>query len=79
MNSAVSNAPSPNERQRLAVRARPANSPVMNQQWRALLFLHREYPLAAASATLPQGLQVDTFDEKGRITDDSAVVPPPRA
>ena len=46
-------ASSPNERQRLAVRARPATRPVMYQQWRDLLFLHWEYSVAAIQATLP--------------------------
>ena len=57
-------ASSPNEQQRLAVRARPAGQPVMYQQWRDLLFLHWEYPVAAIEATLPQGLHVDTFTGK---------------
>ena len=48
----------PNEQERMAVRTRPAASPVMFMQWRDLLFLHWEYPVAAIQATLPDGLPV---------------------
>jgi uncharacterized protein YqjF (DUF2071 family) len=50
-------------RRQLIERQRPAGqSPVMFQQWLHLLFLH--WPLSAETVqmTLPQGLQVDTFD-----------------
>ena len=57
----------PDEAQRLAVRARPAGNPVMYQQWRDLLFLHWEYPAAAIQATLPEGLFVDTFGGKAYL------------
>lgn len=57
----------PNEQERMAVRTRPAASPVMFMQWRDLLFLHWEYPVAAIQATLPPGLQVDTFDGRAYL------------
>ncbi|MFN8391374.1 MAG: DUF2071 domain-containing protein [Bdellovibrionota bacterium] len=45
------------------LRERPTGrSPVGYQSWRDLLFLHWEYPAAVIQATLPPGLQVDTFD-----------------
>jgi len=59
--------PGPNVSQRLAARARPAGQPVMYQQWRDLLFLHWEYPVAAIQATLPDGLFADTFDGKAYL------------
>lgn len=57
----------PDEAQRLAARTRPLGIPVMYQQWRDLLFLHWEYPVAAIQATLPEGLFVDTFDGKAYL------------
>lgn len=39
----------------------------MFQQWREVLFLHWEYPVAAIQATLPEGLFVDTFDGKAYL------------
>ena len=60
-------APLPNEQERLATRARPAARAVMYQQWRDLLFLHWEYPVATIQATLPDGLQVDTFAGKAYL------------
>ena len=63
----MSPAPLPNERQRLAVRARPVGRPAMYQQWRDLLFLHWEYPLEAIQATLPKELHADTFAGKAYL------------
>ncbi len=57
----------PNEQERMAVRARPAARPVMFMQWRDLLFLHWEYPVAAIQATLPDGLHFDTFDGRAYL------------
>jgi uncharacterized protein len=59
--------PVPDVSQRLAARVRPAESPVMYQQWRDLLFLHWEYSAAAIQATLPEGLFVDTFGCKAYL------------
>lgn len=39
----------------------------MYQQWRDLLFLHWEYPVAAIQANLPDGLFVDTFAGKAYL------------
>ncbi len=39
----------------------------MYQQWRDLLFLHWEYPVAAIQATLPEGLHVDIFSGKAYL------------
>ena len=52
---------------RLAARERPAGDPVMYQQWRDLLFLHWECPMAHIQATLPDGLFVDQFAGKAYL------------
>lgn len=39
----------------------------MYQDWRDLLFLHWEYPVAAIQAKLPDGLFVDTFGGKAYL------------
>ncbi|MEY4688960.1 MAG: hypothetical protein RIR76_2983 [Verrucomicrobiota bacterium] len=44
-----------------AVPARPAGRPVMRQGWRDLLFLHWEVPVDVIRATLPYGLEPDTY------------------
>ncbi len=51
----------------MAVRTRPGARAVMEMQWRDLLFLHWEYPVAVIRATLPAGLQVDTFGGKAYL------------
>ena len=61
MTAADATPPIPEAAQRLAARELPAGSPVMFQQWRDLLFLHWEYPVATIQAMLPEGLFVDTF------------------
>ena len=50
-----------------AVPARPAGRPVMRQRWRDLLFLHWEVPVDAIRATLPAGLEPDTFDGRAYL------------
>lgn len=57
----------PEVSQRLAARLRPAQTAVMYQRWRDLLFLHWEYPAAAIQATLPEGLFVDAFGGKAYL------------
>lgn len=58
----------PNLSARLAVRDYPRDlTPVMDQKWRNLLFLHWEYDAEAIQKTLPQGLFVDTFEGKAYI------------
>jgi uncharacterized protein YqjF (DUF2071 family) len=46
---------------RLALRERPARTPVMFQRWEDLLFLHWEADPVALQRTLPPGLHVDLF------------------
>lgn len=48
--------------QRCALRQRPAARPIGYQRWNHLLFAHWTVDPAAAQATLPQGLFVDTFE-----------------
>jgi len=54
--------PAPTEEQRLSVRQKPAEAPVMFQSWADLLFLHWRWDPAEVQATLPPGLHVDTFE-----------------
>jgi uncharacterized protein YqjF (DUF2071 family) len=60
----------PTDSARLAARDYPKKNvmPVMEQQWRNLLFLHWEYDPQAIQQTLPEGLFVDTFDGKAYVT-----------
>lgn len=53
---------SPTIEQRLAERERPTSLPVMRQRWEDLLFLHWRFPVDEVQRSLPDGLQVDTFD-----------------
>lgn len=58
----------PTDATRLAARGYPKNSlPLMEQQWRDLLFLHWEYDPAVIQKTLPKGLFVDQFKGKAYI------------
>ncbi len=52
----------PTRAQRLVARERPARAAMMYQRWEQLLFLHWRCDAAQIAATLPAGLQVDTFD-----------------
>lgn len=53
---------------RLALRNKPLNqSVVMEQKWRDLLFIHWEIEPSDIQRTLPQGLYVDTFEEKAYV------------
>jgi uncharacterized protein YqjF (DUF2071 family) len=60
----------PTESARLAARDYPKRNalPIMEQQWRNLLFLHWEYDSALIQKTLPQGLFVDQFEGKAYVT-----------
>ena len=58
---------SPRLSQRLSARQRPAGSPAMFQSWHDLLFLHWAWDPAEIQATLPAGLQVDTFETRAWI------------
>lgn len=53
---------------RLAARQYPdQRSPMMEQTWRHLLFLHWEYDPAEIQKTLPPGLSVDLFEGKAYV------------
>jgi uncharacterized protein len=54
----------PTSQQRLAVRLRPEQSPVMFMRWEQLLFLHWSCEPAEVQRTLPPGLTVDTFNDR---------------
>jgi uncharacterized protein YqjF (DUF2071 family) len=58
----------PTIKQRLELRQSPLNEyPVMKHKWRNLLFLHWEYDAMYIQQNLPEGLFVDTFDNKAYI------------
>jgi len=57
----------PTFEQRLAVRNRPINRPVMKQRWAGLLFLHWQIDVDLIAARLPKGLHVDLYQEKAWI------------
>jgi uncharacterized protein YqjF (DUF2071 family) len=55
-------------KRQLIERQQPVRQPpVMYQRWKHLLFLHWSLPPQVIQSTLPQGLQVDTFDGKAWI------------
>jgi uncharacterized protein YqjF (DUF2071 family) len=54
--------PAPTDAERLAVRAPPAERPVMRQTWRHLAFLHWPVDPAAVAPLLPPGLDLDVHD-----------------
>ncbi len=47
---------------RLAMRVRPEGSPVMEQNWEQLLFLHWPVPVELLRAHIPASLEIDTFE-----------------
>jgi uncharacterized protein len=53
---------------RLEVRARPKDKPIMHQDWKDLLFLHWKYDPGEIQKTLPEGLFLDTFRGHGYLT-----------
>lgn len=59
----------PTDSARVAARDYPKRNalPVMEQQWRNLLFLHWEYDPELIQKTLPKGLFVDQFDGKAYV------------
>lgn len=58
----------PTSSSRLAVRDYPKDAtPLMDQKWRNLLFLHWEYDKDEIQRTLPAGLTVDTFQGKAYL------------
>ena len=61
----------PTMEERLLVRGRPKTKPVLQMQWKELLFLHWSWDAREIQATLPAGLFADTFDGKAWL----AIVP----
>ena len=57
----------PTDEQRLTERQQPSSAVVMKQDWSHLLFLHWEIDPAVIQATLPPGLNVDTYDGKANL------------
>ncbi len=52
---------------RISQALRPDGRPRGFQRWRHLLFLHWEAPVEAVQATLPRGLEVDTFEGRAFV------------
>jgi uncharacterized protein len=52
----------PTDQQRMALRERPTQPPVMYQSWQNLLFLHWVISPEQIQAKLPKGLTVDLFE-----------------
>lgn len=58
----------PTQAARLAMRDYPADrTPLMEHQWRNLLFLHWEFDPSVIQKTLPPGLYVDQFEDKAYV------------
>jgi uncharacterized protein len=58
----------PTNAQRLDLRQEPRSEfPVMKHKWRDILFLHWEADVLFLQRTLPEGLYVDTFDNKAYV------------
>ena len=53
--------------QRGALTRRPADSVVMHQEWRQLLFLHWEVAPDSLQVLLPPGLTVDLFEGRAYL------------
>jgi len=47
---------------RLAMRGRPSGSPILQQKWENLLFLHWPVDPALLRPLIPEALEIDTFD-----------------
>src|SRR5260221_7490601 len=50
------------ELERLAIRERPKEQPLMHQVWGKLLFMHWRIEERELRPLIPQGLEIDTFD-----------------
>jgi uncharacterized protein YqjF (DUF2071 family) len=55
------------ELDRLAMRARPAGSPVMQQNWEKLLFLHWPVDAGVVRPLVPAQLDLDLYDDRAWI------------
>jgi uncharacterized protein YqjF (DUF2071 family) len=53
--------------ERLAMRVRPEGTPVMEQVWEDLLFLHWPIEEALIRPLIPQDLEIDTFEDHAWI------------
>jgi uncharacterized protein YqjF (DUF2071 family) len=53
---------------RLAMRTRPEGTPVMEQNWENLLFLHWPIEPSVVRALVPEQLELDTFEGKAWIS-----------
>jgi uncharacterized protein YqjF (DUF2071 family) len=53
--------------QRLAMHKKPPSSPLMQQTWENLLFMHWPVPASELQAFIPAPLEVDTFDDTGWV------------
>lgn len=58
---------SPDSADRLRVRERPNGIPIMHQTWGKLLFVHWPVAPAALRRLVPQGLEIDTFEDRAWI------------
>ncbi len=58
---------SPDIANRLSIRKRPADSPIMYQSWGKLLFMHWQMPIKALRRLIPKPLVIDTFEGKAWI------------
>ncbi|HEX7070926.1 MAG TPA: DUF2071 domain-containing protein [Rhodothermales bacterium] len=52
---------------RLSIRTRPADRPVMHQVWDQLLFLHWAFPPETIRPLVPAQLELDTFDGRAYV------------
>lgn len=57
----------PEQIDRLSIRSRPHDMPVMYQSWRKLLFMHWPLPPQALRPFIPGRLEIDTFDGQAWI------------
>ncbi len=58
---------SPDEIDRLTIRARPDSLPLMKQTWGKLLFMHWRIPAAQLRPHIPKRLTIDTYDDSAWI------------
>ncbi len=52
---------------RIGPTRRPASTPVMYQRWRDLLFVHWSFDPEVVASTLPQDVEVDTFEGRAYV------------
>jgi uncharacterized protein YqjF (DUF2071 family) len=54
--------------ERLAMRSRPKGSPLMQQTWESLLFMHWPVPPASIRPLIPSGLELDLFEGEAWVS-----------